>query len=604
MDRWTTNNPSRRRAAPVLVVLVVFAWTLAPRTGIAQTPVFTPANDDADIHFVHTLNDNDRFSRYYGSGPAAADYDRDGDIDVFIPQAFGYPNALYRNRGDGTFEEVAATAQVASLKESRAALWLDYDNDGWLDLFVANDAGAPPGQVSSDPQTVSNLLYRNLGDGTFADVSVAADIDQMPLPEADQTTGGLSAGDINNDGYLDIYVACWQNMNALYLNDGDGTFTQISQPALVSEPNYSWQPVFYDIDRDGWTDLLLNMDFTANHLYRNLGNNTFSDVAGPAGFDNAFNEMGMTLGDYDNDGDMDVLATNIELPYADPNNQIKYTILLRNDSTTSGLAFTERAQSAGVDRTGWGWGCTWFDANNDGYLDLGVTNGMDNLQSSPFISDPSRFFLNQADGTFAELSDTVGFSSTRSGRGLIAFDYDADGDLDLYEVYYGNEAALFRNDTPNNGHWLAIDLIASTPTNRFAVGSEIRVTAGGITQLRAVTVGTSFLSQEPYRRHVGLGDATSVDAIEVRWHTGETELFTNIQADQRIRIRQGVGVLAAEDVDADGDVDFSDGAMLVGCMSGPGASTPPGCASADLTHNGHVDLLDYWLFQRELFGGP
>jgi hypothetical protein len=576
----------RATRAAALIAAIAAAHLVQPA---AAQPALTLSNDESGLNFLHTLNGNTRFSRLFGVGAAAGDYDNDGHIDLFLPQGYGFPNALYRNNGDATFTEAAVVAGVGALQEARVGIWLDYDNDGWLDLFVAHEADAPPSDPNGpNPNTVGNLLYHNNADGTFTETGAAAGVSSMPSAEPTQTLGGAAAGDINNDGYLDIYVSCWGNRNALFLNDGDGTFTEIGLPAGVLEPGTSWAPMFHDVDGDGWTDLLLNMDFAANRLYINQHDNTFVDQASVAGFATAFNEMGMSLGDYDNDGDLDVVATNIETPLGDPNHLDKYTVLLRNDSSVGAVAFSEQAVAAGLARTGWGWGCTWFDCDNDGWLDLAATNG---FPQAPYATDPSRLFRNLGASGFSEISAPAGYLSNVQGRGLIALDYDEDGDADLLETNYADTARLFRNDTPG-GNWLAIDLLTGGPGNRFAVGAVVTITAGGRTQAHLVSAGSSFLSAEPYRQLFGLGAEASADSISIRWPDGTTQSVGSVAANQHVRIRQGIGVIGAGDVDADGDIGADDFLSLVNCMTGPGGGMNLGCVGADLNHDNDVDLHD------------
>lgn len=557
----------------------------------ANEPAFTVADDTANISFVHTLNSNDRFGRQFGAGASAVDFDNDGDIDIYLPQAYGFPNELHMNNGDATFTEIGAAAGVDSLKESRAAIWLDYDGDGWLDLFVANDADAPEGQVTPDVNTVRNLLYRNQGDRTFVEVASSVGVALLPLPETTQTIGGLAAADIDNDNDVDLYVSCWDNANALYVNNGGSGFTESSLSAGVLEPGTSWAPMFMDADRDGWQDLLLNIDFGPNRLYRNLHTGTFTNIATQVGFATSFNEMGMSLGDVDNDGDVDTVATNIEIPYADPDNLDKYTVLMENHIDAGTLSFSENAVSFGMARTGWGWGCTLFDCNNDGWLDLGVTNGFNT--SGPYSTDPSRFFLNVGGGQFVEMSTSVGFAGTLQGRGLIALDYDDDGDLDLYETNFGEKGHLFRNDTTITGHYLKLR-IGQSGKNRFAVGAEVTVTAGGQSQTRVVSAGSSFLSQEPHELFFGLGVSTSASNVAVRWPGGVTDVYGPIEGDRRARIIRGIGVVAPADVNGDANINDGDLAIIASCSNGPITGLmSPGCAFADIDQDRDVDLADY-----------
>jgi len=553
----------------------------------AQTPTFVEANTETGFAFQHTLVNNFRSSRFYASGPAAADYDRDGDIDLFLPQAFGLPDELYRNNGDGTFTEAAAAAGVAGLKESRCALWVDYDNDGWLDLFVFCDPDAPPGQISSDidASTAGNLLYRNLGDGTFADVTVTSgDLANHPNPIQQMVLGGAAAADINADGYLDIFLSCWNCQNALYENNGDGTFTERGVDAGVETPEYSWAPMFIDIDRDDDMDLLVNVDFGPNALFLNDRSGNFLDAASVVGFDTAFNEMGMAIADYDRDGDLDIFSSNIEEPFPASPNLTKYSILLRNQTQNFIPAFTDQSESVGVRRTGWGWGCTWIDGANDTHLDLAVTNGW--LPDDDYSVDQSCYFNNTGTFPFVESGQATGFADTRIGRGLIAFDYDLDGDADLCETNSNDVAHIFKNVTPNPGNWIEINLVGAQIGNPFSVGAEVSVTTGNITQRRLVAAGTSFLSQEPYRQHFGLGSASIVDQITVRWPNGSESSVSNVAINRVATISFTDGLIP--DMNLDREFNVLDVAAFSKAAVGQ-PLLPMHTAIADLDGNQWVD---------------
>jgi len=576
------------------------AVSLIATSAIAQTPQFTISNDTSGLNFTHHLNTNMRFSRFFGSGPAAADYDNDGDIDVFMPQAYGYADALYRNNGDGTFTEFGAAAGVASTKEGRCALWLDYDNDGLLDLVVVCDPDAPEGQASgdTDPSTAGNLLYRNLGDGTFANVTASSGgLAANPNTSPSMTLGGAAAADYNGDGFLDIYVTCWNCLNALYRNNGDGTFTEIGAAAGVSEPGYSWAPMFADIDRDGDQDLLVNMDFTPNRLFINQGNGTFVNIAPAAGFDTDFNEMGMAIADYDRDGDLDVYCSNIEKPYPSQPTLNEYSVLLRNNDTGAGVTFTDVSAAAGVQRTGWGWGCTWIDSNNDMNLDLAVTNGWQH--SVAYGVDQSCFFVNAGGGSFVESGIAAGFAQTKVGRGLVALDYDLDGDLDLCESNLDDVTYLFRNDTPDAGNWIEIDLIGPADGNQFAVGAEVSVTRGATTQRRLLSAGTSFISQEPHRQHFGIGLSTTATAISVRWPGGDEETITNVRANRVAVIEKGVGLIP--DMNLDRRLDGRDLGPFVQALTG-NPLRPMDSIVADVNGDELLDASDVASFVALLLG--
>jgi hypothetical protein len=563
--------------------------------------VLTDATGAASgINFVHTITGPLRYDRLFGAGVSAADYDHDGDIDVYFPQAFGLPNQLFRNDGSGHFVDATAQAGVGSLKESKAALWFDYDNDGRLDLLVANDPDITPSGIT-DPATTSNTLYRNLGNGVFAEVSAGSGIEVVPNPTVAQTVGGLAAGDFNNDGFLDVYLSNWGTQNALYRNNGNGTFTEIGASAGVSEPGTSWQPMFHDANRDGLPDLLLNIDFGPNRLFVNQGNETFVNVAAAAHFDTSFNEMGMALGDYDNDGSPDVVATNIESPYPNASVLQKWTVLLHNQSIPGVPLFSECAQSAGVARTGWGWGVTWLDADNDGWLDLAAVNGF--IQNNYYLTDPSKFFRNLGNGQFADISNAVGFNHTLMGRGLIAFDADGDGDEELIETNYNAPAYFFRNDTPPGNHWLTVRL-KQLGGNRFAVGAEVTVDAPGHLQTAVITAGNSFYSQGAPEAVFGFGNMAGPVTLHVRWPDGPTETYGAVFTNHRALILRGAGPIDNFDADHDDDVDLLDYATFRSCLTGPLASPSATCAAFDSDGSFSVDLRDAATFGRAFIGAP
>jgi hypothetical protein len=443
-----------------------------------------------------------RMAAGMGAGVAAADYDGDRDIDLFVPTAEGEADQLYQNIGNGKFVEVAADVGLDSTARSRTALWLDYDGDGDLDLLVATDHD----WMTTGPYT----LYRQ-DDGVFTDVTAGSGLD-VPAPVREDHPiiphrGGLCAGDINGDGHLDVYSLQWNGLPHLFLSNRDGTFHDITSSSGVDTAlYYAHQPMMHDFDRDGWTDIYAAIDFLHNALYINQRNGTFVDVAAAAGADNAMNDMGMSLGDVDNDGDLDVYITNIFAPAG-------HNILLRNDTVDGDCAFVESSQAWHVDDGSWGWGCTFFDADNDGWLDIAATNGW---WTPMFVDDTSRMFWSRMATAakpgelvpFENVSDETGFNDSHYGSCLIAFDADRDGDLDLPDGY-----------------------------NSHAIGAIVRVQAGDLQLMRLITAGTSYLGQEPAEAFFGVGDATVVDSVVVEWPDGtETEL-TGVAVDQVIELR-------------------------------------------------------------------
>ncbi|MEX2500287.1 MAG: CRTAC1 family protein [Wenzhouxiangellaceae bacterium] len=483
-----------------------------------------------------------------GTGAAVADFDGDGDPDIFVPAGGGVPNLLFRNRGDGTFEEVAADLGLDDTRQARVALWVDYDGDGDLDLFVGRDCHVTDFDgISGQVRTAAGecnvpllSLFEQRPDG-FVDITNAVGLTESAGSlNGTYHTGGLSAADISGDGLPDIYFARWQTIPELYISDtlfiegGEASgYSRGSGLTDIAEASAGyWQGLLHDFDRDGQIDLFVNIDFAANQLWINDADLNLVDVAFEAGVDSSWNEMGLAAGDYDNDGDIDVYITNI----FDWNEQNSHNLLYRNDSVQGAAAFTERSAALGVGDTGWGWGATWLDADNDGDLDLAATNGY--CQPEPdvcpdeFDDDVSRFFENPGDGSsFDEVGSAVSFDDTLTGGGLVAADFDGDGRLDLLQTAIDPATApepLERGARLTIYFNRAVDGAGTAPfvnvrpriegPNSHALGAMVRLFMdNGQTLTRLVAAGESWMSQSPATLHFGLGTAAAIERMEIDW---------------------------------------------------------------------------------------
>jgi enediyne biosynthesis protein E4 len=301
--------------------------------------------------------------------------------------------------------------------------------------------------------------------------------------------------------------------------------------------------------------------------------------------------MGLALGDYDNDGDFDVYVTNI-FALDNPEDQ-GYNVLFRNDTISGEPMFSDVSFASGVERGYWGWGATFLDGDNDGWLDIAATNG----RVDP---DPSVFFLNPGSdgGEFENVSESVGFDDTFYGSTLISLDFDRDGDVDLVQSTQDGPLRLLENRSVGDGgaigHFLVIRPRMSG-ANRRAIGATVSVEVDGLVMTRQILAGTSYLGQEPAEAHFGLGDGEWVDRVRVRWLGGGETTLEGVSADRVITIGNVAG-----DCDFDGDVDLEDHALLVGCVAASEASMLGTCWCGDLNYDGGVDLVDWGVFQTRL----
>lgn len=461
-------------------------------------------------------------------GVASGDIDGDGDIDLFVVSGVGLGNRLYLNSGDGTFSDVASRYGVGETGIVEAgATFVDFDGDGRLDLVVGG-----VGEETAPAPHPSVLLFGNTGSG-FVNVTDAAGLGDLTQLDTYSTT----FGDVDRDGDLDMFTTHWYNATGghyLWENDGAGVFHDVTGEYGLTSLEFTFTANFVDTDLDGDLDLLVASDFGNSTVMLNEGARFVEEQTSLLTDGNG---MGASVGDYDNDGDLDWFVTSIWDPDGTPEGTWDVTgnRLYQNDGRGR---FTDVSQSARVREGYWGWASCFADFDNDGHLDLFHVNGMyvgDRPEFREFWSDPSRLFMSNGDGTFSERSLEVGLTDTGQGRGVACFDADRDGDIDIFVSNNGEAPRFYRNEGTPVHRYLGIVLRGVRP-NTQGIGARITVQpADGETQTREIRAGGSYVSQSPSEAHFGLGRAESVTVIVV-WPDGNRTVLHDVEADQLLTI--------------------------------------------------------------------
>ncbi|MGH9405301.1 MAG: CRTAC1 family protein [Terriglobia bacterium] len=549
-------------------------FTGGSQAGVTEfVPRLVDITRSTGIRFGHLSSPGQKYIvESMSGGVALIDYDRDGWLDIYFTNAPSVAmalagekarSALYRNNRDGTFTDVTEKAGVGYPGWAMGAVVGDYNNDGWPDLLVTCFGGV--------------VLYRNNGDGTFADVTKLAG-----LAGNSGWATGAAFGDYDRDGWLDLFVSHYVDFHLddlpkfgsqitcqyrgiavqcgprglkgspdnLYHNNGDGTFSDVSEHAGVSDPagRFGLTAVWCDFDNDGWIDLFVANDGEQNYLYRNNRDGRFTDIAYQAGVavDQDGNDqanMGIALGDYMHTGRFSVAITHFSYEYA---------ALFQNDGD---MNFTDVSYASGIARsTGRyvGWGDAFIDIDNDGWLDFFMVNGhvypqVDSADLGTKYREPKLLLLNQRNGTFRDVSSIAGpaIQLPQVSRGLAVGDLFNDGGLEIViENLQGQPMVLRAAGGPRN-HWIGLEL-QGTKCNRLAINARVEAIAGDLVQTGAVFSGGSYLSQHDLRLHFGLGPHNHVDRLSILWPNGETETLTGLSADRHYCVEEGQGIVAPE----------------------------------------------------------
>jgi len=499
------------------------------------------------------------------AGVALLDYDRDGYLDVYLVNGAAIPslkkdspiywNRLFHNNHDGTFSDVTEKAGVAGAGYGMGIAVGDYDNDGWPDLFVAN--------------VTENQLFHNNGDGTFTDVTARAGVTGAKLDGKKMWSAGAGWFDYNNDGLLDLLVVnycewevnqdpyctvgggvrgyCHPNYyrpthNTLYRNNGDGTFTDVSEETeIASHFGKGMSVSFADYDGDGFLDAFVANDTTRNFLFHNLGGKKFEEVGESEGVaygnnGSALSGMGADFRDVDNDGLPDIWHTSVEFETFPLYGNLGHGEF-RDSTVGSGLGRVTSQMS------GWGNGIVDFD--NDGWKDLFVarSNVLDNISvlvPERTYPEPNSVFRNLGNGKFEDVSGAAGpdFQRRAPHRGVAFGDIDNDGRVDMVVSVLGGRAKLFRNISPGNNHWILLKLVG-TRSNQMGIGAQVRIiTEDGHSQWNEVTTAVGYASSSDSRVHFGLGANKRIKEIDIRWPSGIRQVLHDADVDRIMTVQE------------------------------------------------------------------
>jgi hypothetical protein len=525
---------NRKRSVALTVFFLVNYSPLAMQfrnvsleTGI--THGFTPIPDDCALNSFNA-DDMKKFS----AGVVAEDFNGDGWFDLYVLRSGILPNLMYINNGGVGFSDEATSRGADLVGFAMGAAAADYDNDGDVDICVTYCS--PP-----------HILLINDGSGNFS-----ADSTMLTLPLTSVTSPAW--GDVDNDGLLELVVGQWSNMDEnvyLYRNIGNGVLETYEFRSAPHQDIFSFSPRFADFNNDRLSDLMLVCDYRNTQLYMNIGDRLFQNVTGTRINITDKHGMGHAVGDFNNDGSLDIFVTSIE-------NFPTGNALYKNNGDGT---FDDIATSAGVTNGYWGWGASFGDLDNDGDLDIYHVTGFPFQWES---QKPARLFENLGNETFVDVAAASGAADVGQGRGVVLFDYDNDGRLDIFianheeTLYDGFQPigkspgipVLFRNETTPDNHWLKASLEGTTPFHSHGIGSRVYIRTGTDMQMRELDASSNFLSQNPGRMaHFGLGTREMVDEVRAEWVNGDATLFEDVEADQSVVLQSPMAGISSRRVD-------------------------------------------------------
>jgi hypothetical protein len=545
----------------------------------AQIPSFTDRTSAAGVTFTHLTGVPDiGEAEMMTPGVGVADFNRDGWLDLFVQGGLGQNSALFINNCDGTFVDQATDwgIDLTGVEGSSVTIG-DVDGNGYPDVYT----GVLNGR---------NHLLLNTGHGGFIENAVDAGVDLQV------NTFGATLGDIELDGDLDLYTAMWSQFSEdgcrLFVNDGTGVFVDTTEGAglLMQRPGdcFAFSPALVDLDGDRFPELVVAADFGTSRYFVNNTDGTFTALS-DNGTCTDENGMGSAIADFDNDGDLDWFVTSIfdDDGHAEANWGITGNRLYRNEG---GHRYTDVTDLTGVRNGDWGWGASFADLNHDGFLDLVMTNGFaypNGGDPDPtFVNDPARVWISDGvanEPAFTEVAARAGVTHTAAGKGLVTFDYDHDGDLDIVMTTNLGDLVLYRNNTnPPRSSWVELDLVAPPGNAPDGFGAVVTVRVGPDTLTRVVHGGMTFMSQEPPRLHFGFRSVATIDEIRIRWPDATVTVLWNVVPGQLLIVNNG-------DLSGDNVVGPED---LFIVLESWGRCPPQALCIADLNRDGHVGIVD------------